>query len=211
MVTVVLLVVLGTLLGVVLMQLFKKLNVPPVRPAGPDLADLKPSDARPGDVISIAGAGDNLTDLDFTADRSTHCDAGACRWRELSGAYRERRVALRVAGDEDPEVSLQSDPRKLSLADLGLTEEDLAAMDERQNPEDVFEFDGRDWLYRRSREVKAWRDGEPQPAGYYYWEFHERDGKRLLAVRKSEGEPFAIAMYTEIPAGDITVYRSGRV
>ena len=212
MVTVVLLVVLGTLLGVVLMQLFKKPNVvPPAQPAGPDLADLKAGDARAGDVISIAGAGDNLTDLDFTADRFTRCDAGAYHWRELSGAYRERRVVLRVAGEEDPEVSLQSDPRKLSLADLGLTEEDLAAMDERQNPEDVFEFDGRDWLYRRSREVNAWRDGEPQPAGFYDWEFHERDGKRLLALRKSEGEPFAVALYTEIPAGDVTVYRGGRV
>ena len=210
MTTVVLLVVLCALLGVVLMQLFKKPNVPPAQPTGPDLADLKVSDARVGDVISISGAGDNLTDLDFTADRSTRCDAGAYHWRELSGSYRERRVVLRVAGDEEPEVGLQSDPRRLSLPDLGLTEEDLAAMDERQNTEDVFEFDGRDWLYRRSREVKAWRDGEAQAAGYYYWEFHERGGKRLLALRKAEGEPFAVALYTEIPAGDITVYRSGR-
>src|SRR5690348_15947662 len=211
MTTVVLLVVLCVLLGVVLMQLFKKPSLSPAQPPGPDLADLKVTDARVGDVISVSGAGDNLTDLDFTAERSTRYDAGAYHWRELSGPYRERRVVLRVAGDEDPEVSLQSDPRKLSLADLGLTEEDLAAMDERQNPEDVFEFDGRDWLYRRSREVKAWRDSEPQPAGFYYWEFHERDGKRLLALRKSEGEPFAVALYSEIPAGDVTVYRGGRV
>jgi len=208
--TVILLVVLGTLLGVVLMQLFKKQNAPTPQPAGPDLANLKVTEARAGDVLSISGAGDNLTDLDFTADRSTRFDAGAYRWFELSGAYRERRVALRVAGDEEPEVSIHSDSRKLDLADLGLNEQDLADMDERQNPEDVFDFDGKDWLYRRSREVKAWRDGDPQPAGFYYWEFHEREGKRLLTVRKSEGEPFAIAIYTEIPAGDVTVYRGAR-
>ena len=192
------------------MQLFKKPNAAPPQPASPDLANLKVSDARVGDVLSITGAGDNLTDLDFTADRYTRYEAGAYRWFELSGSYRERRVALRVAGDEELEVGLHNDPRKLSLADLGVSEEDLAQMDERQNPEDLFEFDGQDWLYRRSREVKAWRDGESQATGFYYWEFQERDGKRLLAIRKTEGEPFAVALYTEIPEGDITVFRGGR-
>jgi hypothetical protein len=210
MTTAVLLIVLGTLLGVVLMQLFKKPNSPSPQPAGPDLANLKVTDARAGDVISISGAGDNLADLDFTADRYTSYDAGAYRWFELSGAYRERRVALRVAGDEELEVGIHADPRKLTLTDLGLTEEDLAEMDERQNPEDVFDFDGKDWQYRRSREVKAWRDGETQASGFYYWEFQERDGKRLLVIRKSEGEPFAVALYAGIPASDVTVYRSAR-
>ena len=191
------------------MQLFKKPNHP-APPAAPDLADLKLSDIRAGDVLSIAGAGDNLSDLDFTADRRTRYDAGAYRWLEWSGAYRERRVALRIAGDEEPEVSLHCDPRKLTLVELELSEEDLAQMDERQNPEDVFEFDGADWVYRRSREVKAWRDGDTQATAFYYWEFHERAGKRLLTVRKAEGEPFAAALYTEIPAGDVTVYRGGR-
>jgi hypothetical protein len=207
MTTVVVLIVLSTLLGVVLMQLFKKPTAAPAQAAGPDLGNLKAGDARAGDVISISGAGDNLTDLDFTADRQTRFEAGAYRWFELSGAYRGRRVALRVAGDEEPDVSLHSDDRTLTLADLGLSEEDLAEMDERQNPEDVFEFDGKDWLYLRSREVKVWRDGV-QGAGFYYWEFHERGGKRLLAVRKSEGEPFAAALYTKIPADDVSVYRA---
>ena len=208
--TVVVLVALGALLGVVLMQLFKKPDHPAAGPAAPDLANLKLSDARTGDVLSVSGAGDNLTDLDFTADRCTRCTAGAYRWFELSGAYRERRVVLRAAGDEELEVSLHNDSRTITLADLGLTEDDLPQMDERQNPEDVFEFDGKDWLYRRSREGKACRDGDAQPAGFYYWEFHERDGKRLLEVRKVEGEPFAAALYTEIPAGDVTVYRGDR-
>jgi hypothetical protein len=127
----------------------------------------------------------------------------------LSGPYRERRVALRVAGDDELEVGIHADPRKLTLVDLGLSEDDLAQMDQRQNPEDVFDFDGEDWLYLRSREVKAWRDSEP-PAGFYYWEFRERDGKRLLTVRKSEGEPFSIVLFTEIAAGDVTVYRAAQ-
>ena len=190
------------------MQLFKK-NSAPAQQSAPDLANLKVTDARVGDVLSIAGAGDNLTDLDFTADHSTRFEAGAYHWLELGGPYRERRVTLRVAGDEEIETGLHAEPRKVSLADLGLSEDDLAEMDQRQNPEDVFEFDGEDWLYRRSHEVKAWRDGQ-SPAAFYYWEFQERDGKRLLTVRKSEGEPFAVVLFTEVSPGDITVYRAAQ-
>jgi hypothetical protein len=159
-------------------------------------------------MISVSGAGDNFSDLDFTADRYTRFDAGAHPWFELGGSYRERRVSVRVAGDEDVEVAVHNDPRKLSLEELGLAEEDLAQMDERQNTADSFEFDGKVWLYRRSREVRAWRDGHPaQPPAFYYWEFQEQNGKGLLTVRKLEGEPFAVTLYNGIPEGDITVYR----
>jgi hypothetical protein len=205
MLTFVTLVVLGLLLGIVLMQLFKKQPTPAVPAA--DLANLKVTDARAGDALSISGAGDNYTDLDFTADRMTHFEAGARRWFELSGPYLERRVALRVGGDEEVEVSLHSDPRKLTIEDLGLAEEDLAEMDERQNTGDAFEFDGKSWLYRLSREVRATRDDQAVATGFYYWEFQEQAGKGSISIRKAEGEPFSVTLYTGISAADVTIYR----
>lgn len=198
--TFVTLVVLGILLGIVLMQLFKKSTPPPAPVA--DLANLKVTDARAGDALSISGAGDNYTDLDFTADRMTRYDAGTRRWFEVSGPYLERRVALRVGGDEEVEVSLHSDPRKLNTEDLGLSEEDLAEMDERQNTADSFEFDGKVWLYRLSREVHT------DTAGFYYWEFQEQAGKGMIAIRKPEGEPFTVTLYTGISPADVTIYRA---
>jgi hypothetical protein len=211
----IILAILIALLIWVLMQLSKKKNEPERLGSGgskPDLANLKVTDARSGDMISVSGAGDDFSDLDFTADHYTRFDAGAHPWVELSGAYRERRVSLRVAGSEgieaeEVEVAVHNDPRKLTLEDLGLNEDDLAQMDERQNSSDSFEFDGKVWLYRRSREVRAWRDGQSHPAAFYYWEFCEQNGKRLLTTRKLEGEPFAVSLYTTIPAGDVTVYR----
>ena len=143
-----------------------------------DLANLKVTDARTGDVLSIAGAGDRMTDLDYTVDRGTRLEAGARTWVELSGPYMDRRVSLRVGGDEEVEVFLHSGPRKVALEDLGLSEDDLAQMDERQNPADSFDFDGVTWMYRLSREVRAWRDNQPAPTGFYYWEFFTQDGKR---------------------------------
>ena len=202
--------ILAALLVVVLMQLFKKTPAPPP-PPGEDLANLQPQQARVGDVISISGAGDNMTDLDFNSDRCYWFQAGSRRWFDLSGPYRERRVAMRVDLDDDGGVSLANDPRKLTLEDLGLAEEDLAEMDQRQNTADSFEFDNKVWLYRLSREVQATREGQFQPTGYYCWEFREQDGKRSLAIRKPEGEPFAVTLYTAIPAADVTVFRGAGV
>jgi len=209
MITTTLVSILGVLLLIVLMQLFKKQPAPAAAPQE-DLANLKPSDARAGDSLSISGAGDNMTDLDFTADHSTWYEAGSHRWFEVSGPYRERRVCMRVAGDEEIEIAVHSDARKLTLEDLGLSEEDLAAMDERQNTSDNFEFDNKLWLYLLSREVQATRTGQSRPDGFYYWEFREQDGPGILTIRKPASEPFAVIQYAAVPAGDVTVYRGGR-
>ncbi len=101
--TLLILAILIALLVIVLMNLFKKPAPSPAAP-GPDLANLKVTDARLGDVLSVSGAGDSMTDLDFTADRSTRFDLGTRRTLLLSGLYRERRVTLRVVTDEDVEV-----------------------------------------------------------------------------------------------------------
>src|SRR5437762_10093883 len=117
MITFVLEAILAIFLVLVLMRLFKR-DPKPAEPAfkAPveDLANLKVTDARVGDVLSIAGAGDKMPDLDFTVDRGMRIEAGARTWVELSGPYQERRVALRVGGDEDVEVFLHSSPARVT-------------------------------------------------------------------------------------------------
>ena len=94
------------------------------------------------------------------------------------------------------------------LARCGIvSEDDLAQMDERQNPADSFEYDNLPWQYELSREVRGWRDNQPQPATFYYWEFRTQDRKRLLGIRKAEGEPFTVTEYAWISPADVTVYR----
>jgi hypothetical protein len=215
MITLALVTFLGVLLVIVLMQLAKKSEEPepkasPPRAPAADLAHLKVTDARVGDMISVSGAGDDLSDLDFTADRGAWFEAGPRRWFELSGGYRERRVALRVATGEDVEAAVHTDPRKLTIEDLGVSEDDLAQMDERQNTADFFEFDGKTWLYRLSREAQVRRSDEADVAKFYYWEFQEQGGKGLLGIRKAEGEPFAVTLATVIYPGDVTIYRGSR-
>jgi len=209
MLTITIEVILGALFAVVLMNLFKRHPQPASATPQPDLANLRPTDARSGDVVSIAGAGDNMTDLDLTLDRSASVRAGARSWTELSGLYRERRVIMRVENEEDVEVWLHNDARKISLEDVGLSEDDLAQMDERQNPADNFGFDNADWNWRQSAEGNSTRSDQGYAQGFYYWEFREQNGKRLLAIRKPQGEPFTVNIFQQIPVSDVTVYRRG--
>jgi hypothetical protein len=208
-ITLTLVVVLGALLIMILKKLFER-PAAPAAPAGPkqDLASLTVADARVGDNISISGAGDNFSDLDFTVDHGNRYEAGEKQWFDVSGKHGERRVALEVRSEDD-ELDVRGflDGRKLSLEDLGVSEEDLAEMDKRQNTADNFEFDGKNWYYRLSREMGAFHDGDTQGAGFYGWEFIEESGQRYLSVRKREGEPFSAAVAVKLNPADITVFR----
>ena len=92
MITFTLVAVLGILLAMVLKQLFRK--DPPAAPPKPalDLANLKITDARVDDLVSVSGVGDDFSDLDFKIDRHNQYEAGEKHWVELGGMYRERRV-----------------------------------------------------------------------------------------------------------------------
>ncbi|MDQ6676434.1 MAG: hypothetical protein M3Z09_03965 [Acidobacteriota bacterium] len=168
---------------------------------------MKVTDARIGDVLSVAGAGPDFSDLDFTVDRCDQLESGSRRWKELSGSWRERRLYLEVHSDDAVEVFGNFDGRKLTLDDIGLLEQDLADIDSRQNASDFFDYDGKFWLYRFSREVGVFSGGNTTGRGFYAWQFQEQDGRRFLNIRKYQGEPFTASIWTRTEPADITVYR----
>lgn len=180
---------------------------PAPRPAREDLANLKITEARLADVISVIGAAPDFSDLDFTVDRRDFLEAGSRRWIELSGAWRDTRVHLEVHNNDVMEVFGNFDGRKITLDEIGLSEEDLSQLDSRQNPSDFFDYEDKFWLYRFSREMGVFRDGSATGQGFYAWQFQEQSGKRFLNIRKYAGEPFSGAIWTKIEPADITVYR----
>lgn len=212
MITTTLVALLGLLLAVVLWKLMQPGSRPAIGsgPAVParvqqDLANLKITQAIIGDSLSITGAGDEFADLDFTVDRRDRYQSGQRFWFELSGQYRNRRVFVTVKDEDD--VRVIKDGKAITLDTLGITEEDLAALDERQNPADHFEFDGKNWMYRFSREHQFFPDGAGAGQGIYTWEFQEQDGRQFITVEKWEGEPFRGARSQQVNAGDVTVFR----
>ena len=172
-----------------------------------DLANLRITDAHVGDALSISGAAEDFSDIDFNVDRADQYEAGERRWYELSGTWRDRRVFLEVHSDAMVEVLANFDGRRITLDELGVSEDDLGEMDERQNPADFFDWDGKFWLYRSSREMGLFSAGNATGRGFYCWTFQEQDGKRFLSIRKFEGEPFTGSIWTKIEPTDITVFR----
>lgn len=172
-----------------------------------DLANLKVTDARVKDTLSVAGAAEDFSDIDFTVDRRDFYEAGSKQWTELSGTWRDRRVLLEVHNDDPVEVLGNFDGRRLTLDELGLSEDDMAQLDARQNPADFLDFEGKFWLYRFSREMGVFSEGVGTGRGFYGWEFHEQDGKRYLSVRKFAGQPFTAFIRVKVEPGDITVFR----
>lgn len=172
-----------------------------------DLANLKVTDARLRDTLSVTGAAEDFSDVDFTVDRRDQLEAGDRRWLELSGSWRDRRVYLEIHNEDVVSVYGNFDGRRITLDEIGLSEDDLAQLDQRQNPADFFDFDGKFWLYRWSREIGVFSGGTATGRGFYGWQFQEQDGKRFLSVRKFEGEPFSASIWAKIEPADITVYR----
>ena len=179
----------------------------PERGSQQDLASLRVTDARVGDTLSIAGAAPDFSDIDFTLDRNDQFEAGSRRWNELSGPWRDLRVFLEVHNEDTAEVLGNFDGRRITLDEVGLSEDDLAQMDERQNPADFFDFEGKFWLYRFSREVGVFSSGNTTGRGFYAWQFQEQGGKRFISFRKLEGQPFTASIWTKVEASDITVFR----
>jgi hypothetical protein len=199
--------VLAVLLLLVLKKLFEK---PAARPAARALpqnmpeVNLKVADARAGDSVSVSGAGDEFSDLDFTVEARNEYQAGARRWIELRGMYRDRRVMLEVSAHDELEVWAVTDARGVTLDELALGEADLGELDQRQNASDFFEFEGKNWYYRFSREFSSRTEG----AAFYGWVFREEGTKRIMLLRKAEGEPFSAVIGVPINPGDVTVYRA---
>src|SRR5438093_5794175 len=107
----------------------------PARPAPQeDLANLKVQDAKVKDTLSVQGAADDFSDIDFTVDRRDVYEAGGNQWFEVSGSWRDHRVYLEVHDADMVEVYGNFDGRRLTLDAFGLTEDDMGEIDQRQNP-----------------------------------------------------------------------------
>ena len=215
MITATVLGILGVCLVAVLWQMFR--TPAHALPASPGAArqvpaanpiDVDPWDARKGDVISISGAAEDYSDVDFPVDRRSAYEAVNHRWIDLSGEFRGRRVYLEVHRFPQPELMGILDSRKLTLADLKITETHLAEFDSRQDPSASIEFEGKKWQYESSREVGYFENETGDGEGLYRWLFREQDGARLLCIEKWEGEPFDARIARRLTAQDITVYRA---
>ncbi len=182
-------------------------QVPAANPPANPL-DVNVWDAQKGDVVSITGAAQDFSDLDFAVDRRSAYQARVQRWVDLSGEFRGRRVYLEVYRHPQPDLLGILDERKFVLTDIGVSEDRLAEIDTRQDPTNFVEFDGKKWNWESSREIRYFENEAGSGEGLYRWLFREPDGQRLICVEKWEGEPFEVRVARRLKERDVTMYRA---
>ena len=199
--------ILAIALIVVVVFVWKKKQANPVEPID-SLTDLRVTDAKVGDSISIGGGGDDYEDLDFDVDRKHRYESGGDESFELSGIYRGRRLFLEVSEDDQTSVVLNTGKTKPELHDLGLSEDDLTRMDGNQDRAEFCAYDGSRWNFQESGEVQIFQEAGSPGETFYGWEFREEGGARVLSVQKWEGEPFEVSMGQVINPDEVHVFRS---
>jgi hypothetical protein len=215
-ITTAILVLLGALLGVVLWQMFKSsgaakarvMQMPAPAPALEQASAVELNSVRPGDVISIHGAAEDFSDLDFTVDQRSAYQSGARRWIDLTGEFRGRRVYLEVYPGATPEIMGLVDAAKLTLPEVEVTEDQLAKIDASQDPSAFLTWEGKRWQFESSREIGYFEKEAGEGEGLYRWLFRETGGSRLLCIEKWEGEPFDVRIARRLNPQDITVFRA---
>ncbi len=216
MITITVLVILGIALFAVLRAIFRAPSagaapvrtIPAAAPLQASTIDLDVWDARKGDVVSIAGAADDFSDIDFPVDRRSAYESNHHRWVDLSGEFRGQRIYLEVYRHPVPDLIGILNGRKLTIAEIGVTEEQLTNLDARQDPSASIEFEGRKWIFESSREIGYFENETGQAEGLYRWLFREQDGARLVCIEKWEGEPFDVRIARRLKPEDITMYRA---
>ena len=216
MITITVLVILGITLFAVVRAIFRAPSagaapvraIPAAAPSQVSTIDLDVWDARKGDVVSITGAADDFSDIDFPVDRRSAYESIHHRWVDLSGEFRGQRIYLEVYRHPVPDLIGILNGRKLTIAEIGVTEEQLANLDARQDPSASIEFEGRKWHFESSREIGYFENETGQAEGLYRWLFREQDGARLLCIEKWEGEPFDVRIARRLKPEDITMYRA---
>lgn len=157
-----------------------------------------------GDRVHVSGA-DDLSDLEFRVSGTVRYSSDREDWTEYYGSYRGRQVAVEMFDDDAFQVGVIAGEATITLAQLGLTEDDLIRWDEGGGPGRPFEFNGATWESIWSGEVTYIENGSSQREAYYGWDFAEQGGPRILCVEKREGEPFEVILMQLVDANRVRI------
>ena len=166
--------------------------------------------AKVGDVVSIQGLALEYDDLYFFVERLHRYSTSADTWFELACVDGDTHIWIDWAQGYELFVTATDDPDPVGLSGVGITEEDLIALDEENSIDNSVNVEGEIYHYRNSSEVTFYQDNQGQGQGFYHWDFLRDDGQRALSVSKWEGRPFEVSFSEVISPDRIKLYKGER-
>ncbi len=177
-------------------------NMPVIPQGGPTAKKTLPA-LEKGDYLRLGGV------IYLVTEKS--------RYREGKWAWHELHLLDLVTGSQTY-LEYEQDDRleaavwntgDLTLSDLGLNARKLDAFDDDE--EGSFVFDGVTYAYEESDEA-FWKKGsDSDEIPFYYWDFAEKKGKRLISVEKWDDKSFDVSTGTEIDPRSVAYLATGTV
>ena len=167
--------------------------------------------AQVGDVVVVQGLHLDYDDAYLLVEQLHRYAGSGIEWRELVAGDAQRRVWLEWSGDgNNLFVTATTDRRPVGLDAIGLTEDDLIALDAEHSIDNGVVIEERRYSYRNSFEAFYYPGDRPGAGeGFYMWEFLADDGRDMLAITKFEGIPFE-AHFSEIIDPDSVLLYPGQ-
>ncbi len=167
---------------------------------------------RAGGVLRLPGFGRNTLGVEtYVHQRHRYADVDFPErpWFELVCDQAGRDLLVEWVRDGgELFVTAGYEDENPTLADLGLTEEDLIRFDEDQRGS--FTWDGVTWSFELARETDWFENDGRQKESFYRWEFHDADDKRWITIEKWAGENrFPVYHLWSIDADKVEVYDAG--
>ena len=141
----------------------------------------------PNGVLKLPPFGTNRTPIEtYVIERHRYEDGGN-PWYELVCQHGTRDLLVEWERDgRHLEVTAGYEDENPTLRDLGLTPDDLEAIDEQE--EGSFEWDGIVWQYEDSNEVAYYQGDGQDSEDFYVWEFCDEEETRYVTIEKWPGE-----------------------
>ena len=182
----------------------------PSRPAPPP-ADTSIRAARVGDVVVVRNLDLEYDDAYLVIERIRRYAGTGTEWWEAVASDGRRQLWLEWSFDRgELFVTVSTDRRPASLEAIGLTEDDMTALDMEHSIDNGVIIDGRRYSYRNSFEAFYHQDSRPGGGRFYLWEFIADDGKQTLSVIKYEGMPYEAYFSDVIAPDDVLLYPGER-
>ncbi|MFA6009699.1 MAG: DUF4178 domain-containing protein [Desulfobacteraceae bacterium] len=144
----------------------------------------------------------------YLVEEKSEYREGKWKWHELHlmDLVTGHQTFLEYEQDDRLEAAVW-ESGELELSDIGLTAKKLDVFDDDE--QGSFVFDGTTYAYEESDKA-FWKKGtDAEEIPFYYWDFAEKKGKKLLSVEKWDDGSFDVSTGTEIDPRAVVYLATG--
>jgi hypothetical protein len=195
----------GFIAGAAAVALGNKRAVAGPAKAEPKLFNATLEDTSKGGLLHLVNLGDDAETLDVEVERHDRYVAGREEWHQLETTYRNRLIAIEWQKARGVlRAWAHRKLRALSLADVGLTEETLAAL----KPGQTLAHGGATYTVDVAGKALRHENGTGFGKEHDAWRLVTPDAQRVLHIERWSGKPVTASVGEAIDPAVVEVHRA---